>query len=53
MNFIVEKTVENIVAKKKRIKMAEKMNVPLKKRHNYGKINGSVSSLNGTNAKRE
>lgn len=28
------------------------MNVPLKKRHNYGKLNGSVSSHNAPSAKR-
>lgn len=28
------------------------MNVPLKKRHNYGKLNGSTSSLNAPSAKR-
>ncbi|XP_055304817.1 uncharacterized protein LOC129569712 [Sitodiplosis mosellana] len=28
------------------------MNVPLKKRHNYGKLNGSASSLNEPSAKR-
>lgn len=28
------------------------MNVPLKKRHNYGKLNGSVSSINEPSAKR-
>lgn len=28
------------------------MNVPLKKRHNYGKLNGSTTSLNQPSAKR-
>lgn len=38
--------------KNKHSTLMETMNVPLKKRHNYGKLNGSVSSLNEPSAKR-